>query len=230
MKFIHIHIGKCAGGSINIALNKNGIRFTELHCGAANVQLEHEISNDDGENFYLISLRDPIKRFVSSFNFDKYEKIISGNCKNSGWRRIYENFDSANELAEGLLSSDQDVRDLAHYALNKSKLHMHMGLSWYVPIFMVKKLPLNRVHIIRTENLDNDFNEFLKRFGKENVLTKMPSDKKSENFLEKIDVKNPKKLSNKSIAILTAFLLDDYYVLDHFFESGLLDSPYKRLI
>lgn len=229
MKLIHVHVGKCAGGSINVALDRNGFKFSELHCGTANSALKHEVETDGGNNFYLISLRDPIKRFVSSFNFDKFEKIISGKSNYSSWQEIYKVFRSANELAEGLISPSQEVRDLAHYALRESKLHMHMGLSWYVPIALAKKIPSDRVHIVRTEHLESDFCGFLKRFEKDNVLTEMPFDKKSENFLGKIDVDNPKKLSNKAISILTAFLSEDYDVLDYFCEVGLIDSSYKRL-
>jgi len=214
MSLIHVHVGKCAGSSINQALNQRGIHFTELHCGDANVRLKSVLKNDDGANIYLISARDPIKRFVSAFNWDKYEKIIKKKANNANWNNIYDTFHSVNCLVESLDSGDKHSR-LAKFAVNNSKLHMELGLSWYIPIDIVSELPFGRTVLVQTESLLNDFNMFLAQFYPIKAgFETMPRDKDSAGFLDKINIANPNHLSEQSTLKLRGYLDKDYNVLN----------------
>ncbi|MBN0987013.1 sulfotransferase family 2 domain-containing protein [Amphritea pacifica] len=221
---IHVHVGKCAGSSINQALNKSRICFSELHCGDADSKLKSHLDNDDGANVYLISARDPIKRFVSAFNWDKFEKIINKKSNNPYWKNIYETFCSVNHLVESLGSGDEYGR-LADFALKNSQLHMQLGLSWYIPVEVLEKLPVGRTFLVRTESLLCDFNLFLQEFypGK-SMFEQMPKDKDSSGFLDCIGIDNPKYLSAESELKLRKYLDDDYKILNHLIG---LNQAYK---
>lgn len=216
MNVIHVHVGKCAGSSINMALNQEKIIFKELHCGDANTNLEELIESDSGNNLYVVSARDPIKRFISAFNWDKYEKIINRKANNPYWRKIYETFTDANDLAESLKSSDTEKRKLAEFALNGSKLHMDLGLDWYIPKALMLKIPKDRLYLVRTENLLNDFNRFVSSYKQGfKKIDSMPRDKDSNDFIDKINIENPKYLSSKAKDILREKLNVEFEVLEY---------------
>ncbi|MGR5067492.1 hypothetical protein [Vibrio alfacsensis] len=214
-KLIHIHVGKCAGSSINMALHRLGLPFTELHCGNAPQELNYILDCDDGSNIYIISYRDPIARIVSAFNWDKYEKIISQRTSNIHWNDIYNTFSSINHLAESLEEENEDKRKLAKFALSGSSLHMHLGLSWYIPEDIAIKLPINRVSLVRTENLLPDFNAFIQcHYPSLDEITELPKDKDSKEFLSLINIDNPRYLSNRAKENLRKNLEPEYIVLN----------------
>jgi hypothetical protein len=214
-KLYHIHVGKCAGSSINMALNKLGIKFTNLHCGNAPEQLKKIMSEDSGDNIYLVSARNPIDRFISAFNWDKYEKIIRKKSENLFWKKIYATFSSVDDLICSLYSSDLDRKKLAEFAINKSKLHIQCGLSWYIPITTLNKLPMERTVVINTEKLVDDFNSFLKFIESERppLINSLPKDKDSSDFLDLIEIDNPKYLSSNAKIILEDILKEDFEIL-----------------
>lgn len=211
----HIHVGKCAGSSINSALFQLEIDFKEYHCGDANKQIAELIDNDSDENIYLISTRDPMRRFISAFNWDKYEKIMLQNTENLHWQSIYEKFSSVNHLVESFESEDKELRRLAQYSISHSMLHMQLGISWYLPLALSKRLPGERVFVLNTESLLEDFNCFVRKvFPHKEKVTTMPVAKDSVDFLDKIDVTNPKFLSERAKVILKEKINEDYRVND----------------
>lgn len=215
-RLIHIHVGKCAGTSINMVLNKNKIPFEQLHCNDADISLKKLLSENDDRNIYLISARDPIKRFVSAFNWDKYEKIICAKRENSLWNKIYQEFSSVNDLVEAFLKDDKDRKNLAEVACKSSKLHINLGLSWYIPISVVSLLPRSRTYLVRTESFYDDLAYFLSIEYKVELNKDLPKDKDSSSFLMKVNIDNPKYLSAKSVSFLKQNLLaEDYFVYDY---------------
>jgi len=64
-----VHIGKAGGGTVNAVLRKVGLRlfFDQLHmtaadCRAGSPFLRHEV--------FIVTLRDPVDRFVSAYNWN----------------------------------------------------------------------------------------------------------------------------------------------------------------
>ena len=55
-----IHIGKCAGSSIRNELIQKNVNFICFHC--------HTVEYDKNAK-YIIVIRNPIKRFISAFNW-----------------------------------------------------------------------------------------------------------------------------------------------------------------
>lgn len=226
-KIIHVHIGKCAGGSINLGLHKLGLNFEELHCGESNDILKKKLSGDDGNNLYIISLRDPIARAISSFNWDKYEKIITQKTTNPIWNSIYERFENIETLVSSYYSGNTEIRDLAKFAFKGSQLHLHLGLSWYIPVDIAKGLPPKRTIILRTEYLDDDFTKFLcEHFPDKTLNGSLPKDKDNKNFLSLSNIPKPKYLSDVSKEKLKSILKEDYTILDILYERGILAEKY----
>ena len=58
-----IHIGKCCGKTINYELNSNNIKYSRIHIREAIYQPNKK---------YVIEIRNPIKRFISAFNWRYY--------------------------------------------------------------------------------------------------------------------------------------------------------------
>ncbi|AGP95073.1 sulfotransferase family 2 domain-containing protein [Alteromonas mediterranea] len=213
-KIIHIHVGKCAGGSINQALNSLNLAFVELHCGDAPEQLKKLIREDQGDNLYLVTARDPIKRFISAFNWDKYEKIIVQKASNPYWNKIYATFESVNDLCESLESKNSEKRELAHFAIKESKLHIELGLAWYCPLETLERIPKERLFLIKTENILEDFNNFLSiNFDDKPLFTELAKDKDSSNF--RVNIENPKYLSPNSTEILQSALKKDFISFEY---------------
>jgi hypothetical protein len=225
---IHIHVGKCAGGTINSVCHRAGFSIRELHCSPANSQLLAELASDCGDNIYLMSVRDPVSRFVSAFNFDKYEKIVVQNSSNELWREVYQKFSSVNHLVESLLSTESSHRDIAWRAVRESFLHMHMGISWYLPVSVLDRIPVDRFNVVRTEFIQSDLSNFLSRFGIDIEDEWIIKDKDRKSFVDSINIPDPDYLSQLSRFILAKVLTDDYVVLDWFYAKGLIDSQYRK--
>jgi hypothetical protein len=65
--------------------------------------------------FFLISVRDPVSRVLSSFYWDLWEKREKKGIEgpNGLWREIFDTFETANDLAEALSSTEEARRILA---------------------------------------------------------------------------------------------------------------------
>mgnify|MGYP001363266602 CR=1 FL=1 len=225
---IHVHIGKCAGGSINLGLHQLGISFEELHCGDANITLKQRLKADTGNNIYLISLRDPISRAISSFNWDKYEKLIVQKSTNELWNKIYARFANLESLVSAYGSCDKELAALAELAFKESNLHLHLGLAWYVPEEIAKLLPPKRTFILHTESLDSDFGRMLSlHFPSTEFNAALPRDKDNKSFLSQANIPSPKFLSEESINKLRSEILkDDYRVLEVFRNRQIMTVTY----
>lgn len=214
-----VHVGKCAGTSIETALQQMEIEYEGYHCFDANVRLKARLdsSNDD---FYLVTVRDPIKRFISAFYWDLYEKrIINDEVGPKGsWKSIFEAFATPNDLAESLSSSDRVLADLANHAVKESFLHMHLTLSWYLSVDLAKRLTSSNAFVVRAEHADSDFAGFTKT-----VLGRTFT---GQLMREKSDYKNEISaystcLSDRAVMNLKKIYRDDYEVLALFSSNGL---------
>jgi hypothetical protein len=220
-----IHVGKCAGTSISLALRKCGLDFNEHHCFDANLVLPTLLKSCN-EHFYLLTVRDPVKRFISAFYWDYYEKRVINDYQgpNGIWKDLYEIFSTPNEVAEALNSDDSILKNAAENFIFNSKLHSEFTLSWYIRLDTVKQLNRENCHVVRTERADIDFAKFLEKMNLEisnfSGLVREKEDYKHE--LEKYDV----SLTVLGLKNLKDAYLDDYMVLDELYRKGLIDERY----
>jgi hypothetical protein len=162
-----IHVGKCAGESVQTALNQHKLYPKEHHCGSSNNDLAELILSGDPAAFFIVLIRDPVKRFVSAFEWDLWEKVLSRDepPKFELWAQIYETFQTANDLAEALTSKDTAARTMADRAIRAGRLHMQMDLAWYLPPHVARKLTPENASAVRVENIVDDFNALVERLG-----------------------------------------------------------------
>ena len=60
---VFIHIGKCGGSTITNELRSKNVKFSQIHDSQAIYQPNKN---------YVIVIRNPIKRFISAFNWRYY--------------------------------------------------------------------------------------------------------------------------------------------------------------
>ena len=160
-RIVFVHVGKCAGSSVILALAQaltDRYVMYEMHTRAAGQIIRDTLASKDEDFIYLVTLRDPIARFVSAFNWDKHALYLAGRVKELVYRAHFEEFTDVDTLARAL-SSENSER--AERALEFARFgHMGMGPAWYLPEDVVKALPLDRTFLCETENFARDLQRF----------------------------------------------------------------------
>lgn len=222
---VFVHVGKCAGSSISSSLFRGGERFTELHGLSKFPHMRELVRNPS--LFFLVSVRDPIRRFQSSFCWDRWEKRESKVVEDPQglWKAIFDTFATPNDLAESLSSTDEQRRALARSAFQRSYLHMHMGLSWYLPLAVAEALPLERSAVIRVENIEEDFASFAVKYGLERPSRFFPLPREKSSYRGKPG-EDLNSLSDSARSNLKAVLAPDYAVLECLAARGLLGERF----
>jgi hypothetical protein len=145
-----VHIGKTGGSTIHEILKQKNIKFKEYHLKKSYKPNEK----------YIIWLRNPLSRFVSAFNYishlvnydcnnKKPSDINNNNCLfypfirrkiinkspfvfNKRYDNLVKKFKNANSLAEGLTSSNLEIKIKALKLMNYEFENIHKGIGWYL--------------------------------------------------------------------------------------------------
>ena len=182
---VFVHVGKCAGSSVSTALALSGVRFSHIHGVSQQPLVRDLVANPDV--YFLISTRDPIRRFVSAFNWDLHDK--------------------------------RERRGLS--GLRHSYLHIHLGISWYVPLDVAQRLPAERTSVLRVEHLDRDFASFCVKYGLPRPSRFFPLPREKANY-RPISAGPSDQLSAVACQNLEVFLVPDYDVNQCLQSRGLL--------
>ena len=115
-----------------------------------------ETSKDPTVHWILLT-RDPVDRWVSSFNWDYHtfgansffycHPIVSS---------YFNKFGNCSDLITGLQQGDED----AHVFSSFHHLvfgHMAMGQAWYLSEEIIQEMDPQKTSVIRTENIQQDF-------------------------------------------------------------------------
>ena len=217
---IFVHTGKCAGESIIKAVRKafsKEVTVIEYHCFDANRLIRELLTNRSGgsipgnrELTFMVATRDPVNRWVSSFNWDLHQRFLRKSISPSGGYRKYP---KVYDLAKGICNKEK-------FALSFGKSgHMGMGVSWYLPMDVLPSLVKHPVYVIRMEHLNDDFNLFASDFAQRVNYTfhKPPAllPKTKDNY--KASYPNDtfgdlKSITNQEMEALRNFLGADYEV------------------
>ena len=160
-----VHTGKCAGESILIALRKTFkevATIIEYHCFDANRLIKELLLNLSGDSIlggaeatFVIATRDPLDRWVSSFNWELYNRFLR---KSKAPLMGYRKYPSVLDLAHGIINKERSALTFGRSG------HMGMGISWYLPRKTLTHLSKHKVYSIRMENIYEDFNLFASDF------------------------------------------------------------------
>jgi hypothetical protein len=156
-RIVFVHVGKCAGESILKTLGAIlplEIPIFEMHCYDANHRIRDVAASENEDVIFLIAKREPVARFVSAFNWDKYNLYLSGKLKGKPAEIWYDTMPTINDLAAGLRCEDPDLRLMAERFSQFA--HMHMGQSWYTPDEVLDMLPRERTFVTDIASLKAD--------------------------------------------------------------------------
>ena len=176
-----IHVGKCAGEtvvrSLKSSLPELRHRIIEYHLFDSNILIKQliELSQRKPNVELIFCTRDPVQRWLSSFNWDFHTYKISKHyyCP----RYILDLFDiykNSKMLARGICKGEKQALTLAK-AKHLIFGHMAMGQSWYLPKHLVGSIQETQMHIIRTEKIRKDINHCLHKLSNkyENLIDPM---------------------------------------------------------
>jgi hypothetical protein len=196
---------------------------------------------------YIISIRNPLHRYVSAFNMWStvinkpppnsnninnvninnfvIDNIVYKRKDNTGYYvskdydELIRYFKTPNSLAESLSSSDPVVKKKAIELFNSPKQHIHKNISWYLDNGeFIKKNHKNIIYVTKQETLDDDI-ENLKKILKTNG-NKNLHDKRVNNY-------KTTYLSQLAIKNLKELYKDtEYKTLETLHIYGFIDKEY----
>ena len=169
-KILYIHIGKTGGGSIKCIMNRNKL--------GRSIRMKHgkgfSLTKDTRYKHIIISLRDPVGKFIAAFNWRKNNKRKALDKKikksQSTWlikeKEYLEYFAIPDNLARALSTKDRKkaVDAMKHIVHITRTVEMYVGgLS---TLKYLHKCGV-KFYIIHTENLIEDTKAVLKNVMKD---------------------------------------------------------------
>ena len=219
-----IHVGKCAGESVLFSLRKSFPKestcIIEYHVFDANIILKNIINKFAGHGnvHWIILNRDPIKRWISAFNWDQHLYHLNQYfyCHKLASKHLAR-YKSCLELARGISERHNEALQLSrfhHLAFG----HMAMGQAWYLTEDLINKMNPTRTSLICTEQIGIDFELSIKKITSQFSFLKASKAKiaHTKNMYQrryKLNTfKNLSDFSAKEAASLREHLSSDYNI------------------
>lgn len=227
---IFIHIGKTGGTTI-----ESIFRFKKVHINRPKVI--------PGKK-YIISIRNPIHRFVSAFNMwstvinkpppklkninvdnfviDNYvyeRKENDGFYVSENYDNLIKYFKTPNSLAESLSSNDPVVKRKALKLFNDPHQHIYKNISWYLNNGeFVKKNYKNILYVVKQETLDQDVDNLKKILNTNGRYIKNNKrvNNNKDTYLSPLAIKN----------LLKFYKETEYKTLETLHVYGFIDKDY----
>lgn len=201
-----IHIGKCGGSTVRTELKYNNIKFGFRHVE----KVKYEPNNK-----YVIIIRNPIKRFISAFNWRYY--LVTNKLRKKGWNNrnieteeiFFNKYNNIKKFCNDLKDNPLILKDFD--VIN----HMNIDIHFYLKEF-IDKCPRKQIFgVICTETLKDD----MKNIFDIDVIKH-----------EKNNSKFNKIITDKNYKILKTYLKNDYIIIDKMYKYGWIsDKQYKIL-
>lgn len=178
-----IHVGKCAGSSIWSHVPRD--RTTGCH-----TYRDHVKNQANDKDLIIICIRDPLKRFVSAFNYaydiinyDVSSLNINSNLKHTiapdllkkkienGGKNTFDQdyidlvnfFKTPNFLAESLTSSDETIKKKAEKLIKHKQEHIYKGLGFYTYKGKFIDKYHKKIQIVSVDHFDHDMKKLYKK-------------------------------------------------------------------
>ena len=201
-----IHIGKCGGGTVCCELKSKNIKFSTFHI--------REVIYEPNKN-YVIVIRNPIKRFISSFNWRYYlvcdNKIQENRFKNE--KNILNHYKNVDNLCSDL----EITPDIFNGTPSSGKYihHLREDIYFYLKTFITKCPKKQILGVICTETLKDD----MKNIFDIDVT-----------IHDKNNSKYNKIITDKSYEILKTYLKNDYIIINQMYKNDWIsDKQYEIL-
>ena len=201
-----IHIGKCGGSTVCNELESNNIKFSNIH-------IREAIYTPN--NKYVILIRNPIKRFISAFNWRYYLVCDSKTQENrfDNEKNILNQYKNVDNLCHDL-EINPDIFNGSSSSGNYIH-HLKEDIYFYLKSF-IKKCPKKQIlGVICTETLKDD----MKKIFNIDLV-------KHENNNHKYN----KIITDKSYEILKTYLKNDYMIIDQMYQNGWIDDKQYNIL
>jgi hypothetical protein len=163
-KTLLIHVGKTGGESVSSVLRALAVPYSQIHVfPVESVMLKYY-------DTIIITLRDPIERFVSAFNFQhpsifkkKSHKTNMGQASIDKFKRFYDCFPNISVAAK-----QYGEESFCGQLIKESPpWHLQMGYCFYLGGKDIRETLKSHkgVRIIRTNYLEKDLRSVLKELG-----------------------------------------------------------------
>lgn len=162
MSKLHLlHIGKTGGSALKHAL-RTGAKNKAIMLHKHDVHLR---DIPEGEKI-AFSIRDPVSRFVSAFNSRlRKGQPLHNNEWTEGEAEAFSHFSTPNELAEGLSSPSERVKQNARFAMANIYHVSHHLTDWLESVETLRDRKQDIGFIFLQQKLDHDFLIFTERYG-----------------------------------------------------------------
>ncbi len=190
-KFVFVHLGKTGGSSVISMLKKHKFNFEIVHI--------QQVKFDPLKKYVLL-IRNPIKRFVSAFNW-RYFLLVDDICKKN-WSfstkpatrneiLLLKKYKTPNNLAENIANFDYE-KDYIH--------HINENYEFYFQEFFLShsQFSFQNIFVMNTESLQEDFQ---KLFGINEQLSREKNNPNYNCVLSLKAVENLNMFLHKDIEI-----------------------------
>lgn len=209
-----IHIGKCAGSSVWHSICS---RKFELARKIEYLHLARLYLHSDRK--YIITLRNPIKRFISAYYW-RYNKVVDTKEQQKRYAGEYEmlvktktveNFvKEIQKHGEGIFRGKEQSGNYIH--------QIHQDIYYYLSPLVNGEHSNKIMAVLTQENLKEDMQTLL------DIDIQMHHNNNENKMYDKY-------LSTSSIKTLNEILAPDYYCIEKLYEWGkLTDKQYNLLI
>jgi len=207
-----IHIGKCAGTTIAKELQKRKIIHTNtVHCAQATYHDTYK---------YIISVRNPIRRFISAYNWQHYciTRPTEAQCRGDHREelRLFDFYKNINGLAESIYDQNGNLDPKAYHFIQGKKewgyRQIKEDINWYIGEFLKACPPEQIAAVVTMENLKEDMKKI---FDITVTLHEHDNQNIYDTSLTELGTKNLRK-----------YLAKDYECLLKLKELGLITNAY----
>jgi len=186
-KFRIIHIGKCGGSTLRVEFKKHKIKYKEIHVR------KFEWKNST-KSPYIITIRNPLSRFVSAYNWRYYLNFDEEDYKENqshrfhGEKKFLKKYNTSNALAEALYD-DNGVQQIDFVRPSNYVHHLKEDIHFYLKD--LKEDYKNIYGVVATETMAADMKrlfgielaEHSKDNGSRKKYSKFLSEKAKRNLL-----------------------------------------------
>lgn len=217
MKLNFIHIGKCGGSSVLNALVNSEI-IKEKYTSIIHTHTRKPIyqRNED----YIITIRNPISRLLSAYNWRYYLVVETENQKNrfKGEWEILNKYKTLNNMAEKLFDECTNSVDLKVSQEFEVIHHIRERISFYLLDFL-DVVNINQIYgVLKQESLEQDCKKLL---GVEIRHLKNHKSKTLPTYLN---------LSEKALKNLKRHFSDEFTCVKKLFELGIIDEEDYKIL
>ena len=225
MNYIIIHVGKCSGTALTYSLTYHKISFISIHhANNRNPEpiIPKNLINGKCDYQFIFTIRHPIDRLISAFNFKYTRGIIRrGNDHFEGEIEGFKYFKTIQNLAENLYNKDgSENLEAINFCFNCD--HINYGLHHYLNNFN----ETYNIRVIRHEYLKEDY----KNIFNKNII--LPEENTQPNFISNINSKYRNytkiEITKKMYNNLKRFLKKDMDIIERLEKYNLITKEYKE--